>query len=824
MSSLAQRFAALPIEQRQELMKTLTEEEAEQLLYRWDFWARPEQLAPEGNWSNLLVCAGRGFGKEICLKTPIPTPSGWSTMGDILVGDKVFDEMGQICTVQAKFYPESNEQYRLAFSDGSQIEAGIDHQWVTWTHRERKAFLRSAYEDSSKFPESWPQWRAKRDCSRSFPPIGPQIRTTHEIIETLRVGKRRDTNHCIPCCRPLVLPEAELPVPPYTLGIWLGNGSSADGSIHHHEDDMPFVRSQIERDGFQTTPRKHPQTFGTLGLRTCLQKANLLENKHIPGVYLRGSIEQRLALLNGLMDADGGVDYGSTVSFCNTNRNLIDATAELVQSLGMKCTITSGVGKYDGKTCKPFWRVCFTPTINPFSMPRKANRITLGGNQSLRNYHRMIVSAERIAPTQMACITVDSPNSMYLVGRGMIPTHNTRMGAEWVRSIVCGDTPLGKGKCERVAIVGETAADCRDVLVEGDSGILSVHPKSFRPLYQPSIRRLTWPNGATASLYNATEPSQLRGPQHGAALLDELCKWQYAQETWDMLQFGLRLGTNPQQVITTTPRPLKLLKTIMALPGTIIRRGSTLDNRLNLAPSFITNIVDQYAGTRLGRQELDAEILDDVPGALWSRTNLDEHRVKPDGVLPDMQRIVVAIDPAMTSSTDGDTTSETGIIVAGLGVDGRGYILDDRSCRLSPKGWAQVAVMAYDRYEADFIVAEVNQGGEMVQQVIQSIRSTIKVKMVRATRGKVVRAEPISALYEQGRISHVGTFPLLEDQMMQFTTSGVSGDGDADRVDSCVWACTELFPSIVGHAAPPRKRRSMSRRLPSGSRSSVTGY
>lgn len=384
---------------------------------------------------------------------------------------------------------------------------------------------------------------------------------------------------------------------------------------------------------------------------------------------------------------------------------------------------------------------------------------------------------------------------LVLAGRGF---GKTRSGAEWVRSVACGDTPLARGRYSRIALVAETAADARDVMVEGESGLLAVHPKDFRPLYEPSKRRVTWPNGAVATLYNATEPDQLRGPQQDAAWLDELAKWRYAQETYDMLQFGLRLGDDPRQIITTTPRPTPIIKQLIKDNLTIVTRGSTSDNQANLAPSFLQQIVKRYAGTRLGRQELDAEVLDDAPGALWNRAKIDEHRIDRSK-LPDMQRVVVAIDPAASSgeSAEADGNAETGIVVVGLGVDGRGYVLDDLSCRLSPNGWARRAVSGYDMHSADVIIGELNQGGEMVQAVVKSVRSEINFKGVRASRGKVTRAEPIAALYEQGRMSHVGGFPTLEDQMVLFTSNGIEGETTADRVDALVWACSDLFPALV---------------------------
>lgn len=397
---------------------------------------------------------------------------------------------------------------------------------------------------------------------------------------------------------------------------------------------------------------------------------------------------------------------------------------------------------------------------------------------------------------------------LILAGRGF---GKTRCGAEWIRSLVCGATPMAPGTIKRIALVGETAADCRDVMVEGDSGLLSVHPKDFRPHYEPSKRRVTWPNGAVATLYNAVEPDQLRGPQHDAAWSDELAKWAYAQETWDNLQFGLRLGDDPRQIVTTTPRPIKALKDIVADPRTVVTRGSMNENRANLAPSFISKIEARYAGTRLGRQEIDAEILDDAPDALWKRADIDARRIAKGGHLPDMQRVIIAIDPAASwgGSGDSDGGAETGIVVAGIGVDGRGYVLADVTCAMDPHGWATRAIAAYDEFDGDAIVAERNQGGDMVEAVIRSVRPNAPVLTVHASRGKVTRAEPIAALYAQGRVSHVGSFPALEDQMVVFTPFGINpGDRGktttGDRVDALVWALTNLFPSII-HYSPPKQ-------------------
>jgi phage terminase large subunit-like protein len=350
----------------------------------------------------------------------------------------------------------------------------------------------------------------------------------------------------------------------------------------------------------------------------------------------------------------------------------------------------------------------------------------------------------------------------------------TRVGAEWVRG--------AKELVGRIALVAPTAADARDVMVEGESGILAISPASDRPVYEPSKRRLTWANGAIATTYSADEPDRLRGPQHDAAWADEVAAWRYPQ-TWDMLMFGLRLGSDPRVVATTTPKMVPLMRAIGGDPTTVVTRGRTYDNAANLAPAFLAAIVRKYEGTRLGRQELEGEDLDDNPGALWQRAVIDELRVSTH---PDLARVVVAIDPAATSSEDSD---ETGMTVEGLGANGHGYLLEDISIKGSPAAWGKAAVEAYHRHGADLIVAEANNGGEMISHVIHTIDRNIKVRLVHASRGKATRAEPIAALYEQGRYHHVGSFPLLEDQMCQWQP----GMPSPDRMDAHVWAGTELM-------------------------------
>lgn len=370
-------------------------------------------------------------------------------------------------------------------------------------------------------------------------------------------------------------------------------------------------------------------------------------------------------------------------------------------------------------------------------------------------------------------------------GRG---AGKTRAGAEWVRGAALGIAPFADAPLSPIALIGENLSDVRAVMIEGVSGLLAIHPKAERPHYEPSKRRLEWPNGAVAQIFSADDPESLRGPQFAAAWCDELAKWRYAEKTWDMLQFGLRIGAHPKQVMTTTPRPIPLIKKLLGDPAVVVSRANTKANAVNLSPVFLDAIVRRYENTRLGRQELEAELLEDRPDALWQRAQIDMQRVKH---MPSCARIVVALDPPTTSKKNSDAC---GIIVAALDQEGRAYVLGDETLeQVKPLEWARRAVKTYYRMKADCLIAEVNQGGEMVESIIRQIDPLVPVRCVHATRGKWLRAEPIAALYEQGRVAHVGQFAELEDQMCDFGRDGLSGGRSPDRLDALVWALTELL-------------------------------
>jgi len=361
-------------------------------------------------------------------------------------------------------------------------------------------------------------------------------------------------------------------------------------------------------------------------------------------------------------------------------------------------------------------------------------------------------------------------------GRGF---GKTEAGAQWVKERV-------EAGSRSIALIAETQKDLEEVMV---ARLLSIYPDGQKPTARFKPVRITWPNGAVALGYNGTEPDQLRGPEFDAAWVDELAKYKRARQTWDMLQFTMRAGNDPRVIVTTTPRPIPVLREIIASDRSVVTRGSTFDNAGNLPAQFLEDLKNRYGNTRLGRQELEAEMLDDLPGALWTREMFDAHRLKE---APEMRRVVVAVDPSGTGGAD-DNGDDIGIVVAGLGIDGRGYVLADRTCKLSPDGWGRRAVAAYHEFEADRIVAERNFGGAMVEHVIRTVDRGISYKEVTASRGKVARSEPIAALYEQGRVSHVGGLADLEDQMCLIGQDGYIGEGSPDRADALVWAITELM-------------------------------
>jgi phage terminase large subunit-like protein len=384
-------------------------------------------------------------------------------------------------------------------------------------------------------------------------------------------------------------------------------------------------------------------------------------------------------------------------------------------------------------------------------------------------------------------------------GRG---AGKTRAGSEWVRAQVEGAGPDEPGRAKRVALMGETVDQVREVMVMGESGILACSPPDRRPEWQASRRQLLWPNGAVAQVFSAHEPEALRGPQFDAAWADELGKWKKGSEAWDQLQFALRLGKHPQAVVTTTPRNVGVLKAILKNPSTVITHAPTEANRAYLAESFLAEVQARHGDTRIGRQELEGVLVEDEEGALWTTAMLERARLEE---LPTVSRIVVAVDPPVTATKKSD---ECGIVVVGAETSGppqtwRAVVLEDASVKgASPEGWARAALAAMERHGADRLVAEVNQGGDLVEQMVRMVDPLVPFRAVHATRSKMLRAEPVAALYEQGRVAHARGLQVLEDQMCRMTSRGWVGSGSPDRLDALVWALTDLMITPVPETRP----------------------
>jgi len=641
---------ALSKKELDEALSKLTPKQAEEILYTWELWARPNQLEPvqlrDGEKDFWVFNAGRGAGKLVRKDTPLLTTKGWKTVGEVEVGEYIFDENGKPTEVIKTFDDTPKKAYRLHFSDGSHIDCCDEHQWVTWTHRDRKAYNRSEYE-SGPLPEDWPNWKPKKiignkgvskevveealklrskgmsvrriekalnvtrlsltkhlEAGRyverepkvddSF--INTRVKLTQDIVNTFRQGKRGDLNHSIPLAKPIEFPEENLKIDPYIFGYWLGDGYKRGSTITCDPSDQESLEKYIKEAGYETGNVASYKAISVLGLITRIKEEGALD-KVIPEKYRFGSKDQRLAILQGLMDSGGYADH-SSVEFTAVRKDHAEYVMWLARSLGQKPVLSEGRATLNGEDYGPKYRVTWRPAhkINPFRIPRKADKVTFGGNQESRNHHRMIVDYEEIEPVPMRCFTVDSPNSLFLVGEALIPTHNTKAGAEWVRHrIKSGD--------KRIACVAPTNSDIRRVMVEGESGLLNVcwkNDKTYRggkmgyPEWSPTNRTLTWENGAKAEFFSAEDPERLRGPQFFSAWCDELRAWRNMRDTWDMLQFCLRLGKHPKTLVTTTPKPVRLMRELLASDRAVISSGSTYDNLDNLAPTFIRGMQETY--------------------------------------------------------------------------------------------------------------------------------------------------------------------------------------------------------------------------------------
>lgn len=830
--SLAEEISDLTEEQQAEIFAHYTPDDYEKLKYDANFWLRPEQKVPDGPWFITALVAGRGFGKLIRLDTPVPTPTGWTTMGELKDGDSVIDENGNPCNVvEAHPIQYPKKAYRLTFSDGTSIDAGEEHQWVTWTHADRKSFGRSGNrmkninDTSQGYPEDWVNWTRTTRWGHSTG-VGPKIRTTQDIVDSFyQTTARGDLNHSIPLTRPLNLPEAVLPIDPYILGCWLGDGYSNTGAICGLPEDITCLEDYVKSTGGEVVSRRSSKgreldVLTIKGLTTSLNKAGLLNNKHVPNEYLRSSVRQRMALLAGLLDTDGHIHKeNGHIEFCNTNASIAYGALELFRSLGERPTISLKRLSEKSDRWKDAYRVTLRPKVNYFTLPRKSEGLRVLDSQGVRHYHRMITAFEEIPVQPMRCISVDSPNSMYLVGEGMIPTHNTLTASQWIRR-----KALENPGC-RIAIAARTVADVRNTMILGESGVLAVHAPDERPEYKPSTTSLHWPNGSTALLLSSESPDGARGPQFHYAVGDEFAAWKTNVDSSGATLFSnliaaTRLGENPQMLLATTPKRTAAMKKIMTdakdpEKRVVIVTGSTFDNR-SLSKNYIDNLVGQYGNSDLAKQELDGMMLEDAEGLVFTQKMIDD-ATDNSGIIPKYPLRFVTVDPSVSENPN----DECGIIVIGVTQENdltkrTAHILEDYSLKASPDVWSKVVVQACKDWGTSNVVFEKNQGGNLISMAITAVDPTIKTFPVVATKGKQTRAEPVVVVMEQGRVKFNGVMAELFDQMVYFDPE--MSRYSPDRYDAFNWAV------IAAMISPPPGLRAGSyqatsaahRRLPTG--------
>jgi predicted phage terminase large subunit-like protein len=730
---------------------------------RWIQTAHAHQVLPPGDWWSVwLMLAGRGAGKLLCVDTPIPTPSGWVRNGDIRDGDVVFDERGNPCrVVEAHPITVPETAYRVTFSDGSTIDAGGEHLWTTMTHRTRKQMQRHGID---RVPDDWATYRHPLlDSHHNIVGLcGAETLTTAKIAQTLTYSARGDLNHCIPTTQPLNLPEADLLIDPWTLGYWLGNGDSKGqrltaGSYKGNFDDT-HVLNMLGRECTITREAEHGRSSVRVpGLRRQLKAAGLLGNKHIPAVYMRASVAQRLALLRGLCDSDGYADH-KIVEFCSVDKVLAQDVHELVVSLGEKAALSEGRAMLNGEDYGPKYRVTWRwARFNPFSLPRKAEKLGPPKAQGFKHGHRMIVSVEPIEPKPMRCLTVDSPSRLYLVGRSMIPTHNTRTAAEQVGWWAWTEPGT------RWLVAAPTSADVQGTCFEGESGLLAVIPPPLVKQYLKQPRpTITLTNGSMLIGIPASEPERFRGPQFHGAWLDELAAWDYIQESWDQIQFGVRLGQRTRTVITTTPRPKDLIVELIGREGddVTVTRASTYVNLGNLSSNFKRQIL-QYEGTKLGRQELHAEIIDPEDGGIVKR---DQFRLWPkDKPFPKFEYVLQSYDCATSEKTQNDPTAAStwGVFKPEDGPMAV-MLIDCWQDRLQYPDLRPKVIEEYDtvfesgekgrdRKRVDLILVEDKSAGISLIQDLQ--RAHLPVRAYNPGKAdKVQRLNIVSAIIARGRV------------------------------------------------------------------------
>lgn len=834
--SIMERVAELPDPQRTQTLDSIVEKycggDEAMLKYTWELWRRGNQWFPEHDkWKHCAFLAGRGFGKALYINTLIPTPSGFTLMKDIEAGDVVFDENGKECKVTlATGTMYGRECYKITFNDGNSVVADADHEWAVWDRKsvKRYDFYKKTCKLPDLFPESWASFDPKKFSSRylsnedkekikqlrldgkSYKEVAKIIDVSESIIlhtwnkeikypsytYTTRelLDKLNDDKIVIPTTKPVEYKHKELPIEPWCMGYMLGDGTTERGGmISCHQDDKGWLIREFNASGYRTTNNeKYTQRFSALNISKVWKDLELNKGKFIPEIYFRSSVEQRILLLSGMIDSDGHVDKHGGYSFYNTNYKLVEGIKIIAESLGCLVKVYErnprAPREYNGKIIESkqqSYHVYIRSNFILAKLPRKAKKHRPLWEQ--QQVSRSIISIEKVDSVPVKCIQVDSKNNLYLCGDFYLPTHNTRVGAEIVRYMA--ENNLAK----RIAIIAPTAHDATAVCLYGESGLMNISPPQNRPVYHPTYKKITWPNSeAIAYLFSAEDPESLRGHQASFVWADECAAWSRGIAVWQQIIAILRLGNNPRSVITTTPKANELIKTIVGNPRTWTVTGSTYENSNNISIDEMTAL---FEGTRLGKQELYGEILLDIDGALWKQSWIDKTRVslKDHEKLPEFLYIVMAIDPAMTAKKNSD---ETGIAICAYGTDDKYYVLYADSHKESPHEWAKRALSLYDLFSVTSIVAETNQGGDMVLQNLQRIRPDIFITPIHAKKSKAIRAEPVAHLSELGKICFYGTHPKAEDQLCSFNPIS-NPDGKDDIVDSFCYSILTLMEKAM---------------------------
>lgn len=796
------------------LIASLSPEEAEEIQYDQEIWLRDSQwidLSEENNASIIMYLAGRGAGKMVGHLTPILTPDrGFIPIKDLVVGDRIFDEQGKSTTVVATYDGVPEKAYRFHFTDGTFIDSCSEHQWVTWTHRDRKQYLRNPENNSLDFPEDWAAFKGDiLNCHHTvMGHYGPEVRTSQDIVDTFyQKTKRGDVNHCIPLTKPVKLPEKTQIVDPYLLGYWLGDGSSGCSDFTCDPKDRENLVNHLEAAGYTVGNNNCYKTVSALRFITDLKKlgadtANI--TKKIPDEYLYGSIEQRLAFLQGLMDSDGTANKGkSTVEFCAKRKEHAEAVLWLARSLGERPVMKESKATLYGKDCGLRYRVTWRPKINPFRLPRKAALIKPLDSQAFRHRHRMITHYEEIEPMPMRCLTVDSPNSLFLIGEGLIPTHNTYTGASTLKRAV------EEHGLTKILLLAYTSRDIRATLVPAIIGSYPPnHPNT--PKWRPGEATLVWPNGAEAvCIPSEAGEDAPRGLNTEIILCDELASYGRNEGIIDQALLTLRHAPSKLIIMTTpkaTPKIIEYVQRHEDGDNNIqLITGSTYDNRANLSKAFMEGIVSKYEGTSMAQQELHGKLILSNPSALWQMDTINRNLVK-DKEFPRFIEICLGADPAILSRKSnvgkktGRTPDKCGLMLSGLGEDGNIYTMENYSGSFSPEQMVDKICQIHDTYSGMAgkftIVVEVNTIGEETLKMMFRNKNRLDVyKTVKpyfSTVSKLARAQPYALMSEQDKIKFADKASMspLFTELSSFT-----GDGKSpDLMDSAVFSWSGLAP------------------------------